>query len=356
MSQLLAEALHDVQRVAEIAAAKTAFVVQHPPGFDLSGVDQTPALANSNSSLPNGQNLTDHRRLFGALGQSKSWFMPALNSALNTSLSRKPREQAAISPPWAPASLFLSFEAVQKMIHPLLPDFNVTGSATIVANGTQSNETHANWMPPWKWRPNSTLTPRLRCGHCNHSYAVAPIHLHVARRRHAPPLLLRRRLLTMDSLERLSMSSGARRSLTPNWTASAAEIWSSPHFLNSPFLHNHSYNNTQQTWICGADFAKRLEASTALGCADALALVLACTALLMCVVTLSCVWMLTRRLRQPPDAPEKMGDELSRPPALMTASLVDGETPVGSPESVQSPLQRLMSMVPRPDRKFSALC
>lgn len=321
--------------MAEVAVQEAAKAVNPPAA--------TPASA---------PNVTDARRLYGALAQTKNWFVPAMNSALNTSVSRKPREQAAISPPWAPASLFLSFEAVQKMINPLLPHFTVNSNVT-VQNSTHLNDSHNNWIPPWKWRPNSTLTPRLRCGHCNHSFAVAPSHLQIARRRHPPPLLLQRRLLSMDSYERLSMNSGVRRSLSPNWTASAAEIWSSPHFLNSPFLHNHSYNNTQPTWICGADFAKRLEASTALGCADALALVLACTALALCVLTLTCVWILTRRLRQAPDPPEKMGDELSRPPALMTATLVDAEQPVSSP---QSPMQRLMNLVPRPDRRFSALC
>jgi hypothetical protein len=237
--------------------------------------------------------------------------------------------------------LFLSWEAVQKMINPRLPQFTVDGhhgNATTMQNRTLWNESQSNWTlsngtlwTPNFTLPNITLTPGLRCGHCNHSFALAPAHLQRARSRHAQPLLLQRRLLSIDSYERLlsiETHGRARRSLQPNWTATGAEIWSSPHFLA---FQNHSINNSKQTWICGADLAKELEAWTALGCADALALVLACTALLVCVVTLACVWMMTRRLRQPEDAPAKLGDELSRPPALMTATLVDGEPLDDSP-------------------------
>lgn len=303
MSQIFAEVVHEVQRVTEIAAEEASKVVH------VSSELVSDFVSESNTThTTNATNDTNARRLYGALVHNKGWFIPAMNSAVNTSLVRKPREKDAIS--WAPASLFLSFDAVQKMIHPLLPHFTV--------NDTQLNGT--SWTPPWKWTPNSTHTPRLRCGHCNHSFANAPQHLQRARRRREPPLLLQRRLLSLDSYERLlatEMHGRARRSLQPNWTASAADIWSSPYFLNSPF--QQSYNNTALTSLCGPG------ASTALGCTDTVALVLACLALLISVVTLACVWMLSRRLRQPEITPEKLEKE------------------------------RFLKLVPQPDKKFAGL-
>jgi len=254
-------------------------------------------------SEPNATNTTKVGTYSSASGATKC--KDCVSSDWHDKVDRL--EQHAI--PWAPASLFLSFEAVQKIIHPLLPHFTV--------NDTQLNGT--SWTPPWKRTPNSTQTPRLRCGHCNHSYAIAPHHLQRARRRREPPLLLQRRLLSLDSYERLlatEMHGRARRSLQPpNWTASAADIWSSPYFLNSL---QYSYNNTALMSACGA--------STALGCTDTLALVLACLALVVSVVTLACVWMISRRSRQPEITPEKLDKE------------------------------RFLKLVPQPDKKFSGLC
>lgn len=355
MSQLLIEAVHEVQRAAEIAAATTISVVQHPPGFDAPVVDlpiPTP-LADFNISVTTEQNTTKNRRLYGALGQSKSWFMPALNSALNTSLSRSPREKDAISPPWAPASLFLHWDAVKKMVVPLLPQFVVHKNATVwnetVWNGTVWNM--SEWNETVRNKTYAKHPLQLRCLQCNHSFATAPAHLQRARRRHSPPMLLQRRLLSTEIYNEAALLStelyhdNGRRSLGPNSTAMATEIWNSPHFLNM--------NSTGQSSICAGDFAKRLEASTALRCADALALVLACTALFVCMLTLACIWMLTRRLNQEIETPEKLGTEGHRPVALMTATLVEGDSGESSPKS---PLQRVFGLIPRPDRRFSALC
>jgi hypothetical protein len=300
------------------------------------------------------------------------WFLPALHSVLNASRVNRPAQVAPQSPPppWAPASLFLHWPGVRQLLGPRLPVFVVNATSTNSSTST-NRSTNTNWSTSTNssHTSNSTLLPRLRCGRCNGTHALAHAHLQRARRRLPPPPLLQRRLLsTLPWQEKDDRQSTGRRSLQPNITAGLEELWKSPHFLNSPHLphlrhlNNTPRNSTQPTWICASGFAQTLEATTALGCADALALALSTTALVSCFTTLLCVWLLLRIRRNatPPNTLDLTSDQ-KHPPALITSSIVDCHPTSldSSPDSISplaSPIKRLMHFVPKSDRKFSALC
>ena len=350
MSQLLSEAMHGIERAVEKAAAHAVEAAQAAQE------------AQRNATHVAQRNQTQSAQAVkpqGTFGQTKMWFLPALQSVLNTSRVKRPAEVASQSPPppWAPASLFLNWPGVRQLLGPRLPVFASNATSTNWSTGIQSN--HSS---------NSTLLPRLRCGRCNGTHALAHAHLQRARRRlPRPPLPQRRLLSTVPWQEKHGRQFTGRRSLQPNVTAGLEELWKSPHFLNSPrlpqlmHLNNTRGNSTQPTWICASGFAQTLEATTALGCADALALALSTTALVSCFTTLLCVWLLLRyRQKGTPAEPLDLTSD-KRPPDLITSSIVDFDPPPldSSPDSTSplaSPIKRLMHFVPRSDRKFSALC
>jgi type II secretory pathway pseudopilin PulG len=356
MSQLLSEAMHGIERAVEKAAAQAVEAAQA-----------------AQASQRNDTQAAHAVKLHPTFGQPKMWFFPALQSVLNASRTGRANRPAEVQsksplPPWAPASLFLNWPGVPQLLGQRLPVFavhNATNWSTHEPNSSNSSNS-SNWSNAMNSSNSSiaTFMPlRLRCGRCNGTHALTNLHLQRARRRLPPPPLLQRRLLSTlawreDDESGTHRRSAARRSLQPNITASATEIWSSPHFMNSPHVPH-----LNRTWVCASGFAQSLEATTALGCADALALALSATALLTCFVTLLCVWLLVwRRRHAGTDTPAKLADELQRPPAVMTSTLVDDEplsvTPLTSDAAspLASPLQRFMNFVPKSDRKFSALC
>jgi hypothetical protein len=215
---------------------------------------------------------------YPTIGQPQLWWVPAVKHA-NASAPRLA--------PWAPASLF------------------------------------KHWPPPPPAHPGPAHT-----GTRTHPHA----HLHRRLLRRREPSSARRLLqLTWDEAhwdEAHPYLTGGQLvkhqlpAAEPQQLAGVPDLSDFKAFAWSYARMNHT--SAAPCAGCAAGLAHRLEASTGLACADALALAVTSTALLTCLLTLVCVWLLTQHVRRQPPPPAKLAAEL--PPA------------------------RVGSLVPEPDR------
>jgi hypothetical protein len=123
MSQILAEALQDVQWAEEqLEAAETALLTR---------------------------NCTQHQQLLPTVRQPKLWWLPPVKPVKHANASaplppRLPPRLPLRLPPWSPASLFMHWPAAREQVAPLLQRF----TPQHLANLTTRDHPHLHHHPP----------------------------------------------------------------------------------------------------------------------------------------------------------------------------------------------------------------